>query len=441
MISKLRLWLINHKNVVKMSRFSLLTLLLLLISWFFDHRFVELKSIIPDSLLLPLDVSLTFLSNISGVFLTISIFALTTIITVLNKYSSSVTPRMAQDFIDRADVLTLHGIFVGGFFYCVISLFMLQNVEGSQRVISGTLGIIYSIISMIGFVVFSQRVLHNLKMSNIIENVSGDCDKLIDEELELRNQARRFDINCVSSSQDILAEKTGYLFDIAFDDLLKIIQQIEGCKAELLISRHIGEYTPEGSVLASLNFFECPALNEEMSSELQKKLSACFVINIFKNEKEDYHHEMVKLSEIALMALSPGINDPNTAIICINKLSTLLGKLFSSGTQYIVVREKGESKIVYQNYSVDEELYLLFSQIMACTNGDPLVSEAILEGLYMIYMLSGEEARQPAGQFFEVAFSILMEVFKNDFHRKRLKSIRENMELQLGQVKEQSSEG
>ncbi len=116
MISNLRLWLINHKNVVKMSRFSLLTLLLLLISWFFDHQFVELKSIIPDSLLLPLDVSLTFLSNISGVFLTISIFALTTIITVLNKYSSSVTPRMAQDFIDRADVLTLHGIFVGGFF-------------------------------------------------------------------------------------------------------------------------------------------------------------------------------------------------------------------------------------------------------------------------------------------------------------------------------------
>ncbi|MDD7432442.1 MAG: DUF2254 domain-containing protein [Clostridiales bacterium] len=114
MISNLRLWLINHKNVVKMSRFSLLTLLLLLISWFFDHQFVELKSIIPDSLLLPLDVSLTFLSNISGVFPTISIFALTTIITVLNKYSSSVTPRMAQDFIDRADVLTLHGIFVGG---------------------------------------------------------------------------------------------------------------------------------------------------------------------------------------------------------------------------------------------------------------------------------------------------------------------------------------
>ena len=141
------------------------------------------------------------------------------------------------------------------------------------------------------------------------------------------------------------------------------------------------------------------------------------------------------------MALSPGINDPNTAIICINKLSTLLGKLFSSGTQYIVVREKGESKIVYQNYSVDEELYLLFSQIMVCTNGDPLVSEAILEGLYMIYMLSGAEARQPAGQFFEEAFSILMEDFKNDFHRKRLKSIRENMELQLSQVKEQSSEG
>lgn len=157
MIRKIQLWLINRKNIVKMSKFSLLTVGLLVVTWLFDHRFPGLKAYLPAELLLPVDVSINFLSNLSGVFLTISIFSLTTIITVLNKYTSSVTPRMVQDFIDRTDVLSLHGIFVGGFFYSVISLFMLQNVDSKANVMTGSLGVVYSILAMIGFVIFFAK--------------------------------------------------------------------------------------------------------------------------------------------------------------------------------------------------------------------------------------------------------------------------------------------
>ena len=92
--AKIKLWFINEKNLFKMLKYVALTMVLLLLAWVFDHGYPELKARVPDQLLLSVDVSMDFLSNMSGVFLTISIFSFTTIVTVLNKYSSSVSPRM-----------------------------------------------------------------------------------------------------------------------------------------------------------------------------------------------------------------------------------------------------------------------------------------------------------------------------------------------------------
>ena len=80
MVSEIRMWFFNQKNLLKMSRFIILTLLLLFITWFFDLRYPFMKSYIPKPLLLSVEVSVDFLSNISGVFLTISIFCFTIIV-------------------------------------------------------------------------------------------------------------------------------------------------------------------------------------------------------------------------------------------------------------------------------------------------------------------------------------------------------------------------
>ena len=99
MLSKIKLWFFNHKNFLRMSRFLILTVSLLLVTWIFDHQYIGIKSYIPKQLLLSVEVSIDFLSNISGIFLTISTFCFTIIVTVLNKYSSSISPRMLQSFI------------------------------------------------------------------------------------------------------------------------------------------------------------------------------------------------------------------------------------------------------------------------------------------------------------------------------------------------------
>ncbi|MEB3429333.1 DUF2254 family protein [Citroniella saccharovorans] len=434
MLSKLRLWFINQKNFLKLSKFIILTISLLLITWLIDHIYPSLKLFIPKQLLLSVEVSVNFLSNISGVFLTISIFCFTTIVTVLNKYSSSISPRLLQSFIDRTNVISLYGIFVSGFFYSVITILLLQDINPEESVVAGSFGIAYSIIAMIGFIIFSKRVLENIKISNIIEGVYLDCDKLVDKELELRENAKRYNNDKLTEEIPILAESTGYLFKINSDAILK---KLEGMKAELTIDKRIGEYTIEGESLGYLKIFTEERLNEEEKEKLREKISSFLVINIFNNSAEDYHHGIIMLTEIANMALSPGTNDPNTAITCINKISSLLGKLLSTANQFIVLKEDESAKIIYEAYSVEDELYLVFSQIISYSSGDPMVTKAILQGIYMIYMMAGMSAKKGVKNYFNSAYDILMENFSQEIYLSKFSKIRDDIDKHLS-LKEES---
>lgn len=425
MVARIKLWFINEKNLLKMSKFVLLTISLLLLTWIFDNQFPELKDHVPNQLLLSVDVSMDFLSNISGVFLTISIFSFTTIVTVLNKYSSSVSPRMLQTFIDRTDVLGLFGIFISGFFYSVISILLLQNVRADDHVMAGSFAIAYAIVAMIGFVVFAKQVLENIKISNIIEGVYTDCEALIDEEVALREKAKRYEDDKDAKEFPVLATKTGYLFNIQADAILKAL---DGIKAEFTIKKRIGEYTTEGESLGVLKLFGGKNLSKEEIEELIDTLGGAMVINVFKNIQDDYHHGLVNLTEIAAMALSPGTNDPNTAVMCVNKISSLLGKLLSTDNQFIVLKEDGDTKVIYQSYSVEDELYLAFSQIITYSGGDPLVTRSILQGLYLIFMMAGASAKAGVKNYFDSAYDLLMANFNHDVHLVRFEKIRKNME-------------
>ena len=423
MLAKIKLWFFNHKNFLRMSKSIILTVSLLLVTWIFDHQYIAIKSYIPKQILLSAEVSVDFLSNISGIFLTISTFCFTIIVSVLNKYSSSISPRMLQSFIDRTGVLGLYGIFVSGFFYSVISILLLQDIAPDQHVVAGSFGIAYSIIAMLSFIAFSRQVLDNLKVSNIIENIFNDCKKLIDKEVELRKKAKHYEEGDESTKLSIVAESSGYLFEIKSDNIFK---ELNGIKAEFVINKRIGEYTTKGESVGELNIFQCK-LDDNDKKELKEKLSPLFIINAYSNE-EDYHRGIVNLSEIANMALSPGTNDPNTAIMCINKMSSLLGKLLSTGNHFVILKEDENVKIIYQSYSVKDELYLGFSQIISYSAGDPLVTKAILQGIYIIYTMADISAKKSIKSFFDDSYEILIENFTHEIHLDIFKRIKNNME-------------
>lgn len=452
MIKNLKLIYENNRNIIHITGWTLVSLVLLFLTWLLDYKCPGFKDGLPNFLLLSSGVTSSFLSTLAGTFLTVTTFTFTTILTVLNKYSDSFTPRIVQDFIDKPHVLSLFGVFIGGFFYTVLSLFLVENASSDDTFISGTIAIFYAVIAMISFVLFVKRVLNDIKVSNVIENTYAHALKLIEAELDADfpddlyaelsgrasdNSSSKSDDNSSKKEYKIFASKSGYFYSISSDEIIKIL---DGIDSDLVIRHRIGEFLLKDEHIASL--YIKPTSNDEHIAglhiedasnndagsfdEILDKVSDCLLINVRKNDTEDYHHEITNLVEIAMKGLSPGINDPNTAIESVRKIGILLGKLFSAKHFYRILNKTEDTRIIYTGYTAKEELHLSFNQILYYGKNDPLVSEAILKSIRMIYLVAGESMHSQIRDFFDYCYDLCSSAMDNEMYKERLEVVRDN---------------
>lgn len=459
MIKNLKLIYENNRNIIRITGWTLVSLVLLFLTWLLDYKCPGFKEGLPKFLLLSSGVTSSFLSTLAGTFLTVTTFTFTTILTVLNKYSDSFTPRIVQDFIDKPHVLSLFGVFIGGFFYTVLSLFLVENASSDDTFISGTIAIFYAVIAMISFVLFVKRVLNDIKVSNVIENTYAHALKLIETELDAEfpddlyaelscetssdsslksdNSSSKSGDNSSKKEHKIFASKSGYFYSISSDEIIKIL---DGIDSDLVIRHRIGEFLLKDEHIASL--YIKPTSNDEHIAglhiedasnndagsfdEILDKVSDCLLINVRKNDTEDYHHEITNLVEIAMKGLSPGINDPNTAIESVRKIGILLGKLFSAKHFYRILNKTEDTRIIYTGYTAKEELHLSFNQILYYGKNDPLVSEAILKSIRMIYLVAGESMHSQIRDFFDYCYDLCSFAMDNEMYKERLEVVRDN---------------
>lgn len=423
MLKNLKLLYENNRNIIRITIWTLISFILLLFTWLLDIKYPGVKEAIPDIFLLSPGVTNSFLATLAGTFLTVTTFTFTTILTVLNKYSDSFTPRIIQDFIDQPNVLSLFGVFIGGFFYTVLSLFLIENADSGSSFVSGTIAIFYAITAMISFILFIRRVLNDIKVSNVIENTYNHAYDLIESESKAERLSGDFNEDDYLKSYDICASKSGYFYAVVDDEILKSLKDME---CDLLIKERIGEFILKGTQIASLYITKDLNLNDDELKVLLDKISESLIINVKKNDIEDYHHDITNLVEIAMKGLSPGINDPNTAIEAVRKIGILLGKLFSTQNYYRILNKNSNASIIYAGYTAKEELNLSFNQILYYGKSDPLFSESILNSIKMIYLVSGESMQSGINDFFDYCYNLCMSAMDNDMYRERLKFIRQN---------------
>lgn len=420
MIKNIELFIQNNRNIIRIVRYALISIVLLVIAWLVDYRFPAVKEKLPEIILLSPEVTVSFLSNLSGTFLTVSTFTLSTILVVLNTYQGTFTPRIVQDFIDKPNVLSLFGVFIGGFFYTVLSLFLVQNITFNEPLISGTIAVFYAIAAMLSFVLFAFKVLTDIKASSVVENVYRNALILIEDLCRNRKDAKRYQGGKAYKTLPVYAKESGYFYDINQDAIMRTMGNIQ---SELFIEEKIGEFVLRDMIIGTIRIWEDLDYSDEDYEDLADKVSSGIIVNKTKNDTRDYHYEITCLVEIAMRALSPGINDPNTAILCIQKIGILLGQLFSTENNYVILAEDDKVKLVYNGFTPMEEMYLTFNQILFYGKEDILVSEAILKSLFMIYLASCDRVYDDIREFFDYCYKICSDNCQSEMDKERIQKI------------------
>ena len=134
----------------------------------------------------------------------------------------------------------------------------------------------------------------------------------------------------------------------------------------------IGEFVVQNTKLASL------ALEDPPDQETITALQATFSISRHRTVDQDAAFGIRQIVDVALKALSPGINDTTTAVMCVDYLTTILAwiapRQIPSPRRY----EDGELRVIAKGLSFESLLAESFDQIRSNAEGNVAVISRML---------------------------------------------------------------
>lgn len=272
------------------------------------------------------------LSTIAGSMITVAgvVFSIT-LVTVSNA-AFRLSPRLLTNFMrDVSNQVTL-GTFISTFIYCLLVLRAVQSAPPGQTGdeaaafvphLAILLGLIMAVCSIAVLIWFIHHIPRAIHVSALVAQVSNELDeqlkeKCVDQKAETVSPGdiaaftSRLKSNA-SGVKVINSPVSGYIRIIEKSELVSL-----GCKHDLEVQLVCkpGDYLSEGDPL--LRYREVSGV--ENAEEVASKLKACFFLGTMRTPVQDSEFLFQELSEIAMRALSPGINDPVSAITALNRI-------------------------------------------------------------------------------------------------------------------------
>jgi uncharacterized membrane protein len=183
-------------------------------------------------------------------------------------------------------------------------------------------------------VYFLNHIPASIRINTVLRGIGSRLLRDIDEEYPEPHLG--VDPQPAPKGAAVPARGTGYVQMIDFDDLEALAEK-HGCVISLQV--RVGDFVHQGMPLAEL-------CDEEGSEEIERRLEDAFILGASRTPRQDPQFLMDELVEIGLRALSPGINDPFTAITALHWLGAATAKLGSRDLRKLAARED-EKRMIY----------------------------------------------------------------------------------------------
>ncbi len=323
----------------------------------------------------------SILSTIAGSLITVAGLAFTLTVVTLQLVSSQFTPRALRNFVgDRVNQLTA-GSFVGIFLYCLLVLRSVRTrVEGQDGFIpalSVTVAILLAVLALGLLLAYIHHVSSSIQVSNIAASVARQTlsrvDRLFPESFGegLGDDPQGFlaDEDARGSPVEVLASRPGYVQVIDVDELVKEL----GGDGETRIQVEVapGDFVTPNTRL--VRAWACSA--EDPSGAVHGAIRLASERDI----SQDVGYGIRQLADIALRALSPGVNDPTTAVDCIGYLRAvverLAGRAFPSATR----RHPSGVVLWLRHRTFEEYVEDAFVEVARFASANARVAVAVIE--------------------------------------------------------------
>ncbi|MEP7283291.1 MAG: DUF2254 domain-containing protein [Rubrivivax sp.] len=258
-----------------------------------------------------------------------TVFSMTLV--ALSLASSQLGPRLLRNFMrDRVNQVVL-GTFIATFVYCMLVLRTIRRADDAPFVphLAVSVGVLLALLSLGVLIYFIHHVSVSIQADNVVGRVYDELIAGIDEQFpeplapfEPHGATPRavmpLPAGFERGARCVAAPRDGYLQVVDTDALVALATQED---LVLRVEHRPGHYLVKGAA----QLLAWPA--ERITDEIAGRMAAAFVLGDYRTDSQDITFGIDQIVEIAVRALSPGINDPFTAQTCVDRLASVLTRL------------------------------------------------------------------------------------------------------------------
>jgi len=265
-------------------------------------------------------VAQTILSTIASSIMTVVSIIFAILLMTLTLASTQFSPRILVSFVrDRSTQWTL-GIFLGTFCFCIAALPAVRSQPHPFVPVATVLTAMSLAVLCVGWLIFFiNHISQSISVNHIVDRIARETELVVDDLMpnprgpsERPEHATPFR---EARERLIVSPRSGY---IRFIDAAYLVECAKSYGVQIVLARRVGHFVPAGVPIMRV------AEAGRVTPECEVRILSAFDIGPARTLQQDVEFGVIQIVDVALRAISPAINDPSTAISCIDQLSRII---------------------------------------------------------------------------------------------------------------------
>lgn len=309
------------------------------------------------------DGARTFLSTIAGAMISLTGLVFSITIVVLQLASSQFSPRVLRTFLDQRVPQVTLGVFAASFIY---SLTVLRSVSASSDSgqasvpqIAVTVSFLLVLASVGMFLAFIHHITQAISVDTIIDTVGKEVMTLLERSAQSRTAAQGDDpapLPALGVTTLVDADSSGYLTYLDQPALVALAAEHD---VRLTVLHPLGTYLVKGTPVVTVH-----GGADHTEVDWAQAVGSHSGVTWRRTMEQDLTFGLRQLVDIAERALSPGINDPTTAVQVLNELQIVLTTMAQDEDSYPVHHDAdGTARLITSEWSFEQFLGLCIDEI------------------------------------------------------------------------------
>ncbi|MFK7931901.1 MAG: DUF2254 domain-containing protein [Saprospiraceae bacterium] len=310
------------------------------------------------------DTARTILSTIIGGIISLTVFTFSMVMLLLSQAASNYSPRVLPSLISQKNHQIVLGFFLGTIIYCLMIVINILPDTREYKVpgFAIFMGMVFAVVCLILFVYFLHTISKSIQISHILSGLHQRTKTQL--KLEIEKEANNWvdEIPNTDNWEVFESKQTGYLQDFSKKSLQQIANEKE-IQIRILF--------PKGTFI--LQHTPLLKIEGKIDDEGKEQLYSCFH---FSNEEviaRDFSVGIKHITEIIVKAMSPGINDPGTALTGIDYLTDLFSLRMRLPDDELLEQGEGKGKVYMNNLSFQRTIYFSLAVIRQYSKHDAIV--------------------------------------------------------------------